>query len=67
MEKKTWWFKACPKCGGDLYEDQSWGGTEIKCLQCGRSLSPWERRQLGVRFQKELESQTEEASLDRAA
>jgi len=25
------WFKACPRCNGDLYLD----GDEVACLMCG--------------------------------
>ena len=28
-------FKACPKCGGDLYTENDWVGEFVKCLQCG--------------------------------
>ena len=29
------WRKACPKCGGDVYEERYLEDAEIKCLQCG--------------------------------
>ncbi len=29
------YFKACPKCHGDLYLDSDGYGTFIECLQCG--------------------------------
>jgi hypothetical protein len=32
------WFKSCPRCGGDLYEELAIWGREIKCLQCSRAL-----------------------------
>ena len=28
-------FKACPKCHGDLYLDSDGYGTFLECLQCG--------------------------------
>ena len=30
-----WWTKACPKCGGDLFEDKLLRDLDVKCLQCG--------------------------------
>jgi hypothetical protein len=30
------YFKACPKCRGDMYLDQDPYGVFAKCLQCGR-------------------------------
>ncbi|MBI2935943.1 MAG: hypothetical protein HYY31_03940 [Chloroflexi bacterium] len=30
-----WWFKGCPRCGGDIYEEQETDGLYIACLQCG--------------------------------
>lgn len=29
------YFKACPKCHGDLIKDKDIYGSFIKCLQCG--------------------------------
>ncbi len=29
------WFKACPKCKGDLYLRHEIDGKDIVCLQCG--------------------------------
>ena len=28
-------FKACPRCKGDLYEDKDKYGKFLSCLQCG--------------------------------
>ena len=28
-------FKACPKCGGDLYVNKDIHGDFLNCLQCG--------------------------------
>ena len=30
------YFKACLKCGGDMYQDRDAYGAFQKCLQCGR-------------------------------
>lgn len=30
-----WFFKACPKCCGDMYVDRDVHGTFVECLQCG--------------------------------
>jgi hypothetical protein len=32
------YFKACPRCRGDMYLDQDPYGVFAKCLQCGRIL-----------------------------
>ncbi len=29
------WLKGCPRCGGDLHENQDVYGYYISCLQCG--------------------------------
>ena len=29
------YFKACPKCHGDLYFNSDGYGTFVECLQCG--------------------------------
>lgn len=31
------WFKACPRCSGDLYPDEDSDGKFITCIQCGFS------------------------------
>ena len=31
------WFKGCPRCSGDLYQDQDQYGPFITCMQCGFS------------------------------
>lgn len=31
------WFKGCPRCTGDLYEDRDQYGPFITCVQCGFS------------------------------
>ena len=34
--KNRFYFKACPRCRGDMYLDQDMYGVYGKCLQCGR-------------------------------
>ena len=36
------YFKACPKCGGDVVVDRDPHGRFFKCLQCGllRDVAP---------------------------
>ena len=34
--KTRFYFKACPKCQGDLYLEQDAYGAFRQCLQCGR-------------------------------
>ena len=29
------WFKQCPRCSGDLFEDRDQYGPFITCMQCG--------------------------------
>ncbi len=31
------WFKLCPRCNGDLFEDRDQYGSYITCMQCGFS------------------------------
>lgn len=33
------WLKGCPRCGGDLYDEQAMEGRLIACLQCGHILT----------------------------
>ena len=33
------YFKACPKCHGDLFSDTDVYGAYINCAQCGHHLS----------------------------
>ncbi len=33
------WFKACPKCGGDLHFESDIYGSFVHCLQCSYELS----------------------------
>jgi hypothetical protein len=37
-------FKGCQRCGGDLYNEEEFGQTDLVCLQCGA------RRTLAVDF-----------------
>lgn len=32
-----YWLKMCPRCRGDLYEEEDRLGRHLTCLQCGRS------------------------------
>jgi hypothetical protein len=34
--QNRFFFKACPKCKGDMYLDSDVYGAYRKCLQCGR-------------------------------
>lgn len=43
------WLKACPRCGGDLFEDRDWYNRTVKCFQCGRTLTPAQERQLRMK------------------
>lgn len=40
------WFKACTRCKGDLYEGSDIYGTYVCCLQCARCLTAEEEGQL---------------------
>lgn len=40
------WFKACPRCKGDLYEGTDIYGTYVSCLQCARCLTAEEEGNL---------------------
>ncbi len=40
------WLKACPRCGGDLFEERDWYSRTVKCFQCGRVLTAAQERQL---------------------
>ncbi len=33
------WLKRCPRCEGDLYEDEDTYGRYVACLQCGRYIN----------------------------
>jgi len=30
-----YWLKACPRCRGDLHEENDFYGLYIACIQCG--------------------------------
>ena len=30
-----YWFKECPRCGGDLHEESDIYGRYVSCVQCG--------------------------------
>ena len=42
------WFKACPKCHGDLASDHDTYGPYVSCMQCGHYLSQAEESRLGM-------------------
>lgn len=69
--KPRWWLKACPRCGGDLYEEEAWGERSIRCLLCGHALTRQEEERLGI-FAKEediwaLETEPAKPPLNKAA
>jgi hypothetical protein len=33
-----WKYRACPRCGGDIFMDRDEGGWFESCLQCGYRL-----------------------------
>ena len=37
------WFKRCPRCSGDLYEESDKYGNFITCMQCGFSKDTMEK------------------------
>ena len=47
------WFKACPKCHGDLASDQDPYGRYVSCIQCGHYLSQAEESRLEAVSQRE--------------
>lgn len=40
------WFQACPRCRGDLYQGRDIYGAYIACVQCGYVLSEVEEQAL---------------------
>jgi len=42
------WFKACSRCGGDLFEDTDIHGPFIACLRCSHYLTEIEEAHLGL-------------------
>lgn len=50
-----YWMKMCPRCRGDLYQEETRFGQYVACLQCGRSLDarlkkPWASTALSSPF-----------------
>jgi len=43
------WLKACPRCLGDLEEDEDRFGLYISCVQCGHILRAEEEAALLMR------------------
>jgi hypothetical protein len=48
-------FKGCQRCGGDLYNEEEFGQTDLVCLQCGA------RRTLAVDFIDEARAERAKA------
>lgn len=42
------WFKRCPRCSGDLYEERDMYGRYVACFQCGHYLS--EAEEVALKF-----------------
>ena len=36
------WYKACKRCGGDLYLEKDNFGSSILCFQCGANFADFE-------------------------
>ncbi len=34
-----YWLKSCPRCQGDLFENNNFYGRYINCFQCGHYLT----------------------------
>jgi hypothetical protein len=43
-----YWLKMCPRCQGDLYEEEDWFGRYLACPQCGLSLGSDPQMALGA-------------------
>ena len=41
-----YWLKSCPRCKGDLAEEDDIYGKEIMCVQCGFRPAPVEMLEL---------------------
>lgn len=37
------WFKACPRCRGDLFIEEDADSRDVVCLQCGYRMSYTQR------------------------
>ncbi len=46
------WFKSCPKCHGDLYQDSDTYGTYIACMQCSHYLTEADEMRLELSTSK---------------
>lgn len=64
--KQMFWLKACPRCHGDLYQEEDLFGSYVACLQCGRELNQFEESFLDYPLGKAVGDEPEEA-LARAA
>lgn len=48
-------YKGCPRCSGDLYEEEYLGGKDLVCLQCGyRQEAVAGAAQGGIRIRADL-------------
>ena len=45
-----YWLKSCPRCSGDLAEQDDIYGKEVLCMQCGFRPAPVELAQLRRRL-----------------
>ena len=49
------WFKACPRCEGDLYIRHETDGKDIVCFQCGYTRHiPQQHVRVAVRQHRQL-------------
>jgi hypothetical protein len=57
------WLKCCPRCNGDLYENQDMYGGYIACVQCGCYLSEGEEVVLKYSSPIQIGRETEKVPL----
>jgi hypothetical protein len=43
---EMYWLKACPRCAGDLREEEDIHGVYVDCIQCGCVLNATDERAL---------------------
>lgn len=48
-----YWLKSCPRCSGDLAEQEDIYGKDLLCVQCGFRPAPVELFQMRRRFAEE--------------
>ena len=61
------WFKSCPRCGGDLYADSDFHGPYITCLQCSHYLTAAEQAKLRLARAKAALNKLAGAEREKAA